>query len=327
MSSGWIAFLSINPLTCLLQSGDPALMYFARRDLLDEQVPPVDSLWDLPEPARLIRKQQPDGSWRYSGKDIDPFTGGNYSLLETYRSLRALVEMYAFDRRHPALAAAAEYVFACQTEEGDVRGIIGNQYMPYYHGAILELLIKAGYANDKRALKGLEWLLSMRQEGDGWIVPTQAVPSARRDAAYWQGPPIPPQRALPHSHLATGMVLRAFAAHPEYRLRPETLQAAGCLKARLFKADKYNDRKAPSYWLKFQFPFWWTSLLTALDTFSQIGLPADDPQIAAGIAWFREHQDAGGLWETGFGHGPRAAANRRWVGLAVCRVFQRFFGL
>jgi NAD(P)-dependent dehydrogenase (short-subunit alcohol dehydrogenase family) len=37
---------------------------------------------------------------------------------------------------------------------------ISNQYMPYYQGAILELLIKASYADDARIEKGLDWFLT-----------------------------------------------------------------------------------------------------------------------------------------------------------------------
>ena len=40
--------------------------------------------------------------------------------------------------------------------EGDIRGILGNQTMPYYHGALLELLIKAGYAAIRASTTG--WL-------------------------------------------------------------------------------------------------------------------------------------------------------------------------
>src|SRR5690606_35623004 len=114
-------------------------------------------------------KQQADGSWRYGSKSYSPETGTQYDLLETYRNLRLLVEMYGFTRDHPSLTNAVEYVLTYQTDEGDLRGIIGNQYMPYYHGAILELLIKAGIGNDVRVIKGLDWLLSMRQDDGGWI--------------------------------------------------------------------------------------------------------------------------------------------------------------
>jgi hypothetical protein len=91
---------------------------------------------------------------------------------------------------------------------------------------------------------------------------------------------------------------------------------------RFFQADKYNDRKAPSYWLKFQFPFWWTSLLTALDTLAKLGFNAQDADIARGLDWFVAHQEKDGLWPTSYGSGKKAEANRRWVGLAICRMLK-----
>ena len=322
----WLDVLSVNPVPTLLAREDAALRYFVRRDLLGEAAGPVEVLWEAPAAARLVHKQRADGSWRYGGKSYNPETGTQYDLLETYRNLRLLVEMYGFHRDHPALRGAAEYVLTYQTEEGDIRGIIGNQYMPYYHGAILELLIKAGYGGDARVERGLDWLLSMRQDDGGWIVPTQAVPSKERISAFWLGEPIPPDRERPHAHLTTGMALRALAAHPAYRQRPEVITAGEALKSRFFQADKYNDRKAPSYWLKFQHPFWWTNLLTALDTLSHLGFERQDEDVARGLDWFLDHQEKDGLWETGYGAGKRADENRHWVGLAACRVLRAFLG-
>jgi len=320
----WLDAMQVDLLPTLLVWEDPALRYFVRRDLLDEPAGPVESVWHLEGATRLVRKQQAGGSWRYPGKSYNPETGTQYDLLETYRNLRVLVEMYGLHRDHPALSQAAEYVLTYQMDEGDIRGIIGNQYMPYYHGAILELLIKAGYSGDPRIEKGLAWLLSVRQGDGGWIVPTQAVPSKDRTSEFWLGEPVPPDRSRPHAHLATGMVLRAFAAHPAYRQRPEVLAAGEALKSRFFSPDKYNDRKASSYWLKFQFPFWWTSLLTALDSLSWLGFDRQDVDIARGLDWFLAHQSADGLWETGYGAGRKAEENRHWVGLATCRVLKRF---
>ncbi len=247
--------MNFNPVPALLAWQDEALHYFVRRDLVGEQVPGIEMLWVLPQASSLVKKQLADGSWKYAGKTIDLDTNQNYFLLETYRNLRVLVEMYGMNRKHSAVAQAAEYVFSCQTEEGDIRGIIGNQYMPYYHGAILELLIKADYSDDERVYAGLDWLLRMRQEDGGWIVPTQAVPSKERIPAFWSGEPVLPLRSLPHAHLATGMALRALASHPGYRRRPEVMAAGNCLKSRLLRADAFGDRKAPGYWLKFQFPY------------------------------------------------------------------------
>lgn len=329
MDSGWTEWLLVNPLPYLrsqmrLTFRDPALEYWVCRDLLDDKKIEPDCLWESERAVSLLRRQQTNGSWRYPGKSSDPLTSANYDLLETYRNLRILVEMFGFDRRHPAIQNAANYIFSCQTSEGDVRGILGNQYMPYYHGAILELLIKAGYASDAQIVKGLEWLLSMRQMDEGWVVPAQLVPAVDKTQDFWLGALYPPERSKPSSHLATGMALRAFAASPEYRERAEVRAAANLLKGRLFQVDKYNDRKAVSYWFKFQYPFWWTNLLTALDTLYWLGFRRDDGEIAHGLAWFKENQTPDGLWETGYGAGKSAEENRLWVGLAACRMVKNY---
>ncbi len=325
MCARWVKSLAVDPVPALLAWDDPALSYFVQRDLLGNQVEPVETLWEIDAAARLAKKQRADGGWRYPSRSFSPQTGTNYDLLETYRSLRVLVEMYAFDRNHPAISQAAEFIFSCQTDEGDVRGIIGNQYMPYYHGAILELLVKAGYADDPRVVRGLGWLLSMRQADGGWLVPAQVVPAQEKTSQFWLGAPLPPDSTKPSSHLATGMVLRAFAAHTAYRQDQDVRAAAKLLKSRMFKADKYNDRKAPSYWLKFQYPFWWTSLLTALDTLCYLGFDRRDGEIEQGLAWFITNQSPDGLWDPGYGSGKRAEGNRRWVGLAACRAIKSYW--
>lgn len=326
MAENWLTILNSDPIKILLAQKDEALIYFVRRDLLEETVDPIETLWKLPESNRLIAKQGPDGGWKYPGKKYDPVSGTNYALIETYRSLGVLVDMYGFNREHPVLDKAAEFILKHQTDEGDIRGILGNQYMPYYHGAILELLIKAGHINDPRIKNGLDWLLSVRQDDGGWIVPAQLIPANQKTGDFWLGEPFPTDRSKPHAHLATGMVLRAFAAHSEYRLLPEVTAAGECLKTRFFKADKYNDRKTPGYWLKFQFPFWWANLLTALDTLYWLDFDANDEDISKGLSWFSSNQAEDGLWETRYGTGRKAARARSWVGLAVCRVLKYYYG-
>ncbi len=326
MTENPLFMLSVNPIPELVNWKDDPLTYFVYRDLLKVPVDAIETLWDDPSAVRLADKQRGDGSWRYPGKDIQSVPGQDYSLLETYRNLRVVIEIYGFNNKHPVIQKAAGYIFSCQTGEGDIRGIIGNQYMPYYHGAILELLIKAGYVNDSRVKAGLEWLLSVRQDDGGWIVPAQAIPPGQRNAQFWSGRPVLPERSRPHAHLATGMALRAFAVHPDYRKRPEIVAAGHCLKTRFFEADTYNDRRAASYWFKFQFPFWWTNLVSTLDTLCYLDLSKEDTDIARGLSWFVAHQNKDGLWSTGYDKGKKSEANRHWVGLAICRVLSRYYG-
>ena len=140
--SHWLQQLKYDPIAPLLSSGNEALRYFARRDLLGERVGPVDRLWELPEAQRILRKQLADGSWPRPGATKHPAV--NYHLIETWRHFRFLVEQYGFTLEHPQAQKAAEFLFSCQTDEGDIRGILANQYATYYTGAIVSLLIQAG---------------------------------------------------------------------------------------------------------------------------------------------------------------------------------------
>jgi hypothetical protein len=135
----------------------------------------VSALWELKEARRIVARQNLDGSWRYPGAQARIRSQENYDQIETFRQVAILVEMFGFAREHPALARAAEYLFSCQTREGDFRGIYGHQYATTYVGAIMELLIKAGYADDPRVAKGFAWLLSARQDDGGWAVPLRTA--------------------------------------------------------------------------------------------------------------------------------------------------------
>ena len=156
----WTEKLQINPLPRLLGTNDKALLFFIERDLLENTCDSIESLWQLPEPQKILSHQQPNGSWLYKGKRPGDEFGEAYELLETWKILRKLVEMYGFNNSHPLINRACEFMLSYQTQEGDIRGILSNQYMPYYMGAILEILIKAGYEKDDRVEKGMQWLLN-----------------------------------------------------------------------------------------------------------------------------------------------------------------------
>ena len=139
--------------------------------------------------------------------------------------------------------------------------------------------------------------------------------------------PVQPDRSKPFSHNWTGMVLRAFAVHPEYR-KSEAAKAAACLLAsRFFQPDRYTSYQAASYWVRFEYPFWWNNLVAALDSLSWIGFTREDEQIQCGLQWFIEHQQDSGLWKDTYARGtekssPRILERRLWVSLAVCRLIK-----
>jgi hypothetical protein len=214
--------------------------------------------------------------------------------------------------------AAVVFLSSCQTEAGDYRGIYGRQYTPNYSAAITELLIRAGYEHSAQVENAMRWLLSMRQDDGGWAIPARTL-GMSLSVMLTARETFEPDRSRPSSHLVTGIVMRAFAAHPGYRHLADTRRAAELLKSRFFHRDVYPDRAAPSNWLIFSYPFWWTDLLSALDSLAQIGFRAGDSDIARGVAWFFDNQEPGGLWNTGRNR-PKGPYNDLWVGLAVCRM-------
>jgi len=321
----WMQQLSVDPLLHLVSSESEALGYFVKRDLLGQEPEPIETLWERSEVKRVLGRQKEDGSWKYPGRGKNAYANQNYDLLQTYRVLGILVEQYGLNKQHPAIVNAAEYLLTHQTAEGDIRGIFGSQYVPHYTAGMMELLIRAGYDSDARIEKGFEWYLSTRQDDGGWAWPLRTANVSYHDAIK-ERHPVQTVKSKPFSHALTGFVLRAFAAHPDYRQSAEARVAGELLKSRFFKPDKYADRKAVQYWLKLQFPFWWTNILTALDSLSWIGFSSDDADVRKGLDWFRSEQEESGLWPTAYEHGEKARAAKLWVGLAVCRVFKRFYG-
>ena len=305
-----------------MASQNEAILYQAQRDLLEEKVDPVEVLWELESVKKMLRKQLSDGSWKMPGKLAQ--YGENKFLVETYKMSGLLIEKFGLNKNHPALEKAAEYMFSCQTEEGDIRGIYATQYSPNYTAGILELLVKAGYQDDPRVKKCFEWLLSMRQDDGGWAIPMLLV-GVNWIEAYQNPKPYQPIKSMKSSHWVTDVVLRAFAAHPIYRKSKEAYKAGAFVASRFFRSDTHSSRKKPEYWFKFAFPFWWGDLLSALDSLSQLGFHKDELQIRKGLAWFVENQQEDGFWtlRNKKWRGDKEVSN--WIALAICRMFKRFY--
>jgi len=118
-------------------------------------------------------------------------------------------------------------------------------------------------------------------------------------------------------------VLRAFAAHPQYRDTKEARRAGELLKSRFFKPDAYPDRKVPSFWTKFTYPFWFTDLLSSLDSLSLLGFTSEDLHVEEALRWLVDRQQEDGLWRVKLLKSGRGKNLHLWVSLAICRVFKR----
>lgn len=315
----WLDDLQYDAIKPLVNSKHPAIEYWASKDLLHEQAKsPQVALWDLPIPQRIVRHQTADGFWLYPGNR--PRAKTDYDLLETYRQLGFLVEMFGYTRDHPAIERAARYVFAKQTDEGDIRGIYGNQYTPNYTAGLIELLVKAGYGDDKHIAKAFAWLDSTQQDDGGWAI---AVRTQGKNLDAFDGhATLPLDRSQPYSHLVTGVVLRAYAAHDVYRHSETAWIAARLLARRFFEKDTYPDRNRVADWTGFSFPFWFTDIVSSLDSISLIDPMVANDKLHQAKNWLIEHQEPNGLF-TGHLLKDRYHDLQLWYSLAVCRVCSR----
>jgi hypothetical protein len=90
----------------------------------------------------------------------------------------------------------------------------------------------------------------MRQDDGGWAIPTRTL-GMSLNVMLTACETFEPDRSRPSSHLVTGIVVRAVAAHPRHRHSAATRRAAELLKSRFFRRDVYPDRAAPSNWIIF----------------------------------------------------------------------------
>ena len=318
----WRDELRYDPVPFLLESGFENVVHFTRKDLLGEPVNDVRTLWELPDAGRILRRQQADGRWKYRNPKAEVRSTANYDLYETYRQLANLVERFGFDRRHEAVRKARRFLLSFQTRAGDIRGIYWKQYSPNYTAGMIELLTKAGYPRDPRVRKSQSWLMAMRQDDGGWVIPVRTTDSKLAD---WMAcDTIEPDRSKPFSYMATGVVLRAFAYNPEYRDNRELRAAAELVLSRLFKRDNYPDRGTPEFWIKFTFPFQYTDLVAVLDPIAHLGFAPTHPRIAAGLDWLKDHQTTDGSWDVK-GLKGNLPDQPYWRALSIARLFRLFY--
>ena len=335
----WMDIFPYNPITPLLTSNDKILEYFTVRDILEKKVDPISSIWDLPVVRKLIKKQNSMGYWKSSSANKVKHPAQNYELLETYRYTNILVNMYGLTQEHPAMKKAAEYLFSCQSEEGDIRGILGEQYSPYYNGIMVANLIQAGYQEDFRVEKIMQFLISMRQDDGGWVIGSPGCMGIYSKeeritlTTQYVGTRQDFDRAKPFGHAGTGMVIRAFAFHPIYRVSPEGQKAAQLLVHSFFKKNNHASYQHPDNWVRFKYPFWWTDLISALDSVSRMNIPRDQENVAEALQWFLKNQQTSGLWKHSYSTIHKNSENSKtkelqlWISLAILRIFKRYYGI
>jgi hypothetical protein len=294
--SGWRARLASDPIPRLLREGAPSVLARVRRDLIDDsEAPSADEIAGYPEVKALLRKIEKDGS--FAPKAAEKELGGpKFSkCLATLRALDRLADLglrvEADSKVAGDLRKLADFVLDSQESDGGIGDLAlgeatkgrGKVVALHFHGWALSALCRAGFESDERIEKAFRFLLGQRQDDGGW-----AWRGVRTDSA-----------ARPSSHLITGMVLRAFASSKERRGSREARRAGELLATRFLQPDRYEDRKAPSYWEVLSEPRFYTDVLDALDTITSIGLGKENSGVRTAEAYLRSRQSKDGLWYPG----------------------------
>lgn len=311
----------------LLARGNLPILYWLKKDILEV---PVDreykNLKKFAARIRILKKQRPNGGWCRKKYEGNPHWEKTYYIVETLRNAFHLYN-YGCTIEDECIQKAVEFLFSTQSPEGDFRGAYLNEYAPTYHALTLEILCLYGLDKDKRTKKGFRWLINNKQNDGGWVIPYRTVDREKLKERYnfeaqLKTDPIKPDLSQPFSHLVTGMVLRAMAVSSTWCKSKVARKAGELLMSRFFQADKYEDRRQPSFWKEITYPFWATDILSTLDSLSKIGFDPNHEKIQQGLRWLQKQQKKEGYWEAGI---PKSTLeDHLWVTLAVLRVIKRF---
>jgi hypothetical protein len=267
-----------------------------RRDLIDDsEAPTAHEIAGYREVQAVLRKMEKNGTYQAHAADKGIGSDEFATCLATVRALDRLADLglrvEGEDGATPQLRKMADVILASQASDGGITDLAladAAKARPktvalHFHGWAISALCRAGFEADPRVEKGFQLVLSQRQDDGGW-----AWRGVRTDSA-----------ARPSSHLVTGMVLRAFASATQRRASREARRAAELLATRFLQPDRYEDRKAPSYWEILTEPRFYTDVLDALDTITAIGLGKENSGVRTAEAYLRSRQSSDGLWYPG----------------------------
>jgi hypothetical protein len=267
-----------------------------RRDLIDDsEAPTAKEIAEYPEVKALLKKVEKNGS--FAPKATEKALGSpKFAVcLSTLRAIDRLADfglrLEGAESTSSPLHKMAGFLLQSQEADGSIADLAladtpkgrAKAVALHFQGWAVSALCRTGFEGDPRVEKGFQYLLERRQDDGGW-----AWRGVRTDSA-----------ARPSSHLVTGMVLRAFASSAARRASREARRAAELLATRFLQPDRYEDRKAPSYWEILTEPRFYTDVLDALDTITAIGLGKENSGVRTAEAYLRSRQSNDGLWYPG----------------------------
>lgn len=328
----------MNGTPLLLADPSPCLRWLALRDLF--QLGPEDAELRELAPLRagdplvggLLDLQAEDGSW------LPAAFGGGWGagnrVLATALGLARLGYL-GFDVAFPAVARAAEFLFARQAADGswalpvdqveseelleERKSARASSYtmIPLQTALPLRGLAACGLVNDPRSERAYEWLLAQRLPDGAWPTGLAAGGVYGFVGGY---------RRLAHSRWGcrsnTTGVLICLAFHPRHRTGPDARAALDLLLGREtrdeaslgFEVARLVGAEAARGFITSFARF---DLGLLLDLCRRVGVSTSDPRLADLVRDVQAMRGPYGMWT--YPHRPQAA---RWVTFDLARSLQ-----
>jgi hypothetical protein len=281
----WQKLSKESPIEWLLEETNPSVRYFALRDVLgkNENNPKLqlakESTPDSKTVKRIFERQRQGFYWENQMRPYLPKYKASYWTI-------MLLAQLGVDRTDRRMENACESIFQFQLDEGGFANELGQktgEHEPsreislthvtspgnfgiYEHqmscltGNISAALIRAGYANDRRVVRALEWLVKIQNQDGGWLCP------------YWRA-------HIRDKHGCFYGTICPMEAFSEVQVKDVNTQMKTCidrgaeflLMHHLFKADHHNFRVINQSWLKLGFPwFYGYNILRGLDVLTRL---------------------------------------------------------
>ncbi len=313
--SNWKTFLANDATDWLLDESNPHVHYFALRWLMDrpeshhDVVKARQAIAESAGVQKLIRHQRPEGYW---GSNSLPHHGTRGQLM--------LLEWLGVPK-NDAIDKAMQYrMDGCVSKDGHyfIKSDGRTEEYPCHGALLLQSMLAFGFADDPRARKLLDWLVSSQEEDGVWVCP----PKTKRFPCMW----------------ATADILGAFNDLPTKWVTAQ-VKAARARTVELFlnsNLSQYGKKKADPGWFRFGYPLFWTSdILDVLESVAPYVSP-DEPRIQAGLKLVLEKQDKhgrwpcekypkGGKWFEQYAAIDRVGEPSKWVTLHVYRVLKTLY--
>jgi hypothetical protein len=287
-----------DPLTWLLEpdTANPAVRYFALRDLLDrsEDEPEVrrareDIMTTGPVPA-ILAAQHPEGYWAKAGTGYSPKYRG------TLWQIILLAELGA-DPTDERVQRGCEYLLGHSLTTNGAFSVnqppVPSGALHCVNGNLLYALLSLGYAGDPRVQAALNWQ-------------TQAI-TGEEEIHYYKSGTAGPGFACgvnlgqPCGWGATKALKALSAIPPHQRTLPVQRAIEAGVEFLLSRdpavADYPYTERVSSTWFKFGFPLsYWSDVLESTAVLVESGY-GSDPRLANALQFILGKQDAQGRWK------------------------------